>query len=259
MMKNNKIIILKFVFSRTLTTASSALTHKDFILAIFAILACIFCFSGCKSVKETEKKIVPPLSEHELLLLNKLGGEPLEDGNIKLGLAKIDRAKMEISFPAEVNLRSGELEVLICNPGGRTHESLLITELDPLQFQIALLLIGAENGFRIPDASIQQGSLLKIDVETEDGKRHPIEYWLHDKKRGGQRKTDDWVFVGSSFGHDGSCLAKEEGNIANTWTFGNTIIDNPSDDADDDSALEAFTERIPPVGTKVTVCVRKKN
>ncbi|HRR06662.1 MAG TPA: YdjY domain-containing protein, partial [Victivallales bacterium] len=233
---------------------------------IFAVFASTILFSGCKSIhseentniNEKKEAELPPLSEQEINLLKKLGGEVLEDGNIKIGLAKIDRKKMEISFPAEVNLKAGEIEVLICIPGGRAHESLLITNLEPLDLQIALLLIGAENGLRTPGGHIQQGTLLKIEVEPEGGKRIPVEKWIREIKTGKERQLSDWVFVGSNFTHDGTCLAKEEGNIANTWTFGNTIIDNPSDDATDDSVLEIFSERVPRVGTKVTVYIRKK-
>nr|HPN85413.1 YdjY domain-containing protein [Victivallales bacterium] len=153
---------------------------------------------------------------------------------------------------AEVNMEEGELEVLICTPNGREHESLLISEIDPFHLQLAMILAGGENGHRISGENSNQGSLFSIDVDTGSA-RHPIEKWLRDRRSKGERKDDQWVFVGSNFTHDGTCLAKEEGNIANIWSFGNTILDNPSEDAIYDDIFEVFSGRLPERGTKLTV------
>ncbi len=223
-------------------------------VALLAVL--ILPLVGCSLVPEGGDASPPPLTKEEIALVQKMGGEVLSDGNVRIGLATIDRSRMEISFPAEVNLGTGDLEVLICIPGGRAHESLLITGLDPFHLQLALILLGAENGTRLPGGGMPQGSLLAIDLRLEGGERHPVEKWLRDKKTGGERKSREWVFVGSNFAHDGTCLAKEEGNIANVWSFGNTIIDNPSCDGDGDDELEVFGERTPRAGAKVSVFVR---
>ena len=65
-----------------------------------------------------------------------------------------------------------------------------------------------------------------------------------------------WVFVGSSFTSDKTCLATKEGNVVNTWSFGNTILDNPSDTGDRDDYFEANTKMIPEDVAHVTVVIR---
>jgi hypothetical protein len=222
------------------------------IVAIFAII-----ISGCVNLKNDFTPL--PLTEQEISLLEKMGAKILADGSIEIGKVTIDRRKMEISFPAKLNLRSGDLEVLICTPSGRTHEGLIVAELDPFHLQLALILLGAENGLRAEGEHLPQGSLLFIDVKAEGETRHSIEQWLFDKRNKCEKKNKDWVFVGSNFTHDGVCLAKEEGNIVNVWSFGNTILDNPSNDANYDDVFEVFTSNLPENKTNLTVYISIKS
>ena len=189
--------------------------------------------------KETiqNKDELPPLSDAEKDVLKKLGGEILPDQNIKLDNITIHRRERELSFPGWVNMTSGDLEVLISMPHGRVHESLLSSKADPMKLQIALLLLGAENGSRKGGETIKQGTLFNIDVQPEGGKRIPVENWLLNKKTSTGMERLGWVFIGSSFTHNMYCLAKEEGNIVNIWSFGNTILDNPASTGDDDDFI----------------------
>src|SRR3989442_9675353 len=61
----------------------------------------------------------------------------------QVGAVRIDREQRTLRFPALVNLREGNLEYLLVTSFGKTHESLLRTEVRPFQLQVALLLLGA--------------------------------------------------------------------------------------------------------------------
>jgi len=236
------------------------------IIVVFWVISMLF-LSSCMTGPNNEK--LPPLSKNELKILKIMGGKVLPDGNLSIGKVTIQRKLKEVSFPALVNINEGDLEVLICTPVGRTHESLLLSKIDPYNLQLALLLLGAENGVRTiqninktkplkEKNGLAQGTLFDIYIRTANGKSFPVEKWLKNKKTKQEEKQDGWVFVGSSFAANKHCLATEEGNIVNTWSFGNTILDNPSPDGDDDDAFEAYTEKILPYETPVTVIMKKK-
>jgi hypothetical protein len=119
--------------------------------------------------------------------------------------------------------------------------------------------LGGVNGARLKtpaSKSHPQGTLVDIFVKTPNGETFPVEKWLLNKRDGKPKKRVGWVFVGSSFAGDKSCLATKEGNIANTWSFGNTILDNPAETGDTDDYFEAYTEKIPKSIDEVTVLMK---
>lgn len=212
--------------------------------------------AGRDGVKQ-DKAALPPLSDTEKRILDKIGGELLPDQNIKIGNIIIHRREKEVSFPAKMCItESGEygIEVLIALKNGRLHEALLVTDVEPINLQLALFLIGAENGIRLPGSGkIPQGSLMNIDVQPENGERVPVEKWLIDKNTSKELKREGWVFVGSSYVQGMRCLAKDEGNIVNVWSCGNTILDNPADTADIKHDVLVNAGLVPKSGSPVTV------
>ncbi|MCK5843588.1 MAG: hypothetical protein KAG97_02700 [Victivallales bacterium] len=237
------------IASITLLTVSCAETHWPLPLPPLSL--------GCSIPLPP----LPPLSPAELKVLRIMGGKVLPDGNIAIGKVKVLRREQELSFPAELCITSGDLEVLIATSRGRTHESLLKTEVDPYNVQLGLLLLGGVNGPRMKkkDAdSPPQGALVDIYVKMPNGVKLPIEKWLRNKGLGKSRQRVGWVFVGSSFASDKTCLATKEGNLVNTWSLGNTILDNPSETGDADDYFEAFTENIPKSADKVTVLMKPR-
>lgn len=214
--------------------------------------------SGKDEVK-SDRDALPPLSDAEKRVLERIGGTVLPDQNLKLEDITIHRRERELSFPGQINLTSGDLEVLIAMPHGRVHESLLSSKIDPMKLQLALLLLGAENGSRIGGEKIRQGTVLNIDVQPEGGKRVPVEEWLINKKTGKGMERNGWVFVGSSFTGSMHCMAKEEGNIVNVWSFGNTILDNPASTGNNDDYIIVNSETVAAYQKPVIVFISFKN
>ena len=206
-------------------------------------------------------KQIPPLTPSELRVLKLMGGRVLPNGDIAIGKVKVLRRSRELAFPAEACVTVGDLEVLICTERGRAYESLLKTAVDPYNVQLALLLLGGVNGSRLnlnSGTTPKQGTLLDIFIRLPDGTSFPVERWIKNKRTLKNKKRIGWVFVGSSFAGDKSCLATKEGNVVNTWSFGNTILDNPAQTGDSDDFFEAFTENIPEKITAVTVLMKLK-
>lgn len=240
---------------------------KNAINKIFLLTMTLIMFSSCAAIKED---FLAPLSESELKILKIMGGKVLPDGDLAIGKITIHRRNNEISFPGKVNITEGDLEVLISTPTGRAHESLLVSDIDPYKLQLALLLIGAENGMRsIPksndkdavkkNAGLTQGTLVDIFLKNDEIEPFPVEQWLLNKKTNREKKQEGWVFVGSSFSSDKRCLATEEGNIVNVWSFGNTILDNPSSTGDIDDVFVSYTKRMFPYETPMTIIMKKRD
>ena len=72
--------------------------------------------------------------------------EKLGNNRFKLGDIIIDKNTDSVRFPAKVNMNEGLLELLLCAPYGKTHESLFTTEVDAIHFNLALIMIGCEKG-----------------------------------------------------------------------------------------------------------------
>lgn len=232
---------------------SCKIFQNSFLIYI-SLCLCALSLSSCKVVET--KNPLPPLSDVQMRILNKMGGELLPDGNIKIENITILRREKEISFPSKINIVDSEygVEVLIALENGRLHEALLVTNIEPLTLQLALYLLGAENGTRSEGGeNLPQGTLMNIDVQPSGGERVPVEKWLMDKSTSKEMERSGWVFVGSSFTHDMICLAKVEGNIVNVWSFGNTILDNPSESGDIKHIIVANDKTTPEIGTPVIV------
>ena len=127
---------------------------------------------------------VLPLTAQDEALLKKIGARTDAAGNIMIGCAFLRKNDRTISFPGRINIRQGTIEVLVSTRRGRMHESLIVTELDPFQLQMALILAGYRNGDR------NTADAFHIEVIPDTSVRIPIEEWLYDstaKKKHEQR------------------------------------------------------------------------
>ena len=111
-------------------------------------------------------------------LLKRIGARKDRDGNILLGKAFIRKDDRSISFPGRINVREGVIEVLVSTPRGRMHESLIVTELDPFQLQMALVLAGYDN------EDITRGAPFHIEIIYGKSRRINVDEWLYDSTAG---------------------------------------------------------------------------
>jgi hypothetical protein len=103
------------------------------------------------------------------------------------------------------------------------------------------------------------GTTIDIFVLWQDDKgKHKVraQEWIKDAKTGEEMKHD-WVFGGSSFWTDESTGEKyyqaDSGDLICLSNFSSATLDLPINSSQANNALlfSAFTERIPPRGTKV--------
>lgn len=179
---------------------------------------------------------------------------------------EVQGVRRSVVLEAHVCLREGMLEQLLCCRGTKEHEAILSADLDARDIQKALLLAGAQPGSPVryqPRFQPPSGSRIKVSLRYQDHGRSvviPGQHWirdLHTKKP----LAVDWVFAGSYFTPDPDdpgrppIFAANSGDVICVSNFQDALLDLPVNSSSDNSELEfeAFSERIPPAETRVTV------
>jgi hypothetical protein len=185
----------------------------------------------------------------------------LDDGRIQLGKCLYDAKRQEVSFPGEMNLAEGTLEVLISTSRGRIHEALLLSDASPYQIQLMLLLAGARNDVIAADG--QSGQIIDVDVEWrgDDGLSHrePVENFLADTRRANRAPPRmGFHFTGSEV-VEGVLQAEGAGNIALLYNRPDSVLNCADRDARKDVIFEANPRRLKPglgAGVRIILSLR---
>jgi hypothetical protein len=179
---------------------------------------------------------------------------------------EVNGKRRRVLVEAYVCLREGALEEFLCRRFTKEHESILAADIDARDLHQALILTGVEPGSPAefePAYKPAHGPHIAISVEyVKDGKTIslPAQQWIRDvdKKK---PMTVDWVFAGSKLvtnplepDKPPTYLANS-GDVISISNFDCSLLDLPVRSSADNASLsyEAFTDRIPPLETKVQV------
>ncbi len=182
----------------------------------------------------------------------------------------IDRQHRTIDLEATVVLREAKwLELLACSPKSREHESILTVPARPSHIHVALLMLGLEAGSPMRSWlegdeakwSPPHGPKVRITILYEEsGKRVevPANEWIINQNTHEPMKGNIWLFAGSAIGEvEGEKVyyADLNGTVVSLVNFGDDLLsrDTTMTNDDDNSTWGTRTEKIPPVGTKVTL------
>ena len=204
------------------------------------------------------------------------GDDPPAEGEQKRELLQllpnaplwIDKTNQRVVMVGKVCLRQGQLEMFACPEGTKEHESVLSVPVEAANVHAALLAVGAEAGRPVQfQPRYQAATGTQIDVALywtdEEGKRRSAwaQEWVQDANTG-KALIHPWVFAGSGFWVDEqtgkrSYLANQ-GEMICVSNFSSAMLDLPIESSDKAGQLsfDAFTERIPPLGTKVTIVLK---
>ena len=180
----------------------------------------------------------------------------------------IDVARKRVVLVGKVCLREGQLEMLVCPTGTKEHESVLSVPVEASKVHAALLVVGAEPGNParfVPDYRPARGT--QVDVwlfwtdETGQRQRCKAQDWV---RYAGTEKTleHSWVFGGSGFWKDENTgeehYQAETGDLICVSNFPTAMLDLPIESSNEAGLLsfEPYTERIPPLGTPVTIVLK---
>jgi hypothetical protein len=217
---------------------------------------------GCESAAEredTRPKAKPAAKD-----------KPEETKKVEVGknvvLEVLPDKKRRVLVHAEVCLREGMLEQLLCRKQTKEHEAILSADVDARQIHAALNLAGAVEGSPVrfvPKFRPPSGTTIKVSVQYKDKDKlvtMPAQSWIKNGKTNKPLESD-WVFAGSRLvtnplDPDGKKhYLANDGDVICVSNFETALLDlpinSPKDDAD--RVFVAFTERIPPLETKVIV------
>jgi len=174
--------------------------------------------------------------------------------------------KRRVRVNGYVCLREGQLEQLVTRKNTKEHEAIIAVDADARKIHEALLLAGAEPGTPVrfvPKYQPAAGQTIKVTLQYEDNGRLvtvPGQNWVKDTKTGKEMAVD-WVFAGSQLvdnpldpDHPKTYLAND-GDVICVSNFDTAMMDLPVESSQKNSELEfeAWTERIPPRDTPVTI------
>ena len=189
-------------------------------------------------------------------------------GVFENGSLRIESKQRIVLFPAKVNQVTGPLEYGIVTPSGSVHESLLVTELDPIELHAAFLLLGVKAQARQADvgsgrlnaealalAPELEGVPIEVRLLWQNAgaqRRGFLEDWIRFKPHGKAAASGPWTYTGSYFAGR-QFAAAAEGALLCLVTNASSLMNNPRQGHRDDQAWEVYSERVPAQGTPVTV------
>jgi len=197
----------------------------------------------------------------------------------QIGTITLNKKTREISLPAHPNIVEAgtPLEFLLVHLNGeKVHESLLITEADPTNLNIALKLLSykesqelfrpiTEDGSRgelyqkEPD-NIRKAARFTIHVtwkEGEKAKSAPITQWLKHRITNKSMPDTPWVYNGS-YVHNKVFKAKLNGNFLAIFPNESAIANFPGANGVDryDDTLWISAPNLPREGSKITLTLK---
>jgi hypothetical protein len=175
--------------------------------------------------------------------------------------------KRRVLVSAEVCLREGQLEQLMCRKQTKEHESILTADVDARTIHAALIAALAKPGSPVrfvPKYRPASGSTIKVSLQYQDKDKGklvtvPAQSWLKNAKTN-KLLESDWIFAGSRLvtnplDPDKKIYLANDGDVICVSNFETALLDLPikSPKENADLLFVANTERIPPLGTKVVV------
>lgn len=201
-------------------------------------------------------------------LVRDIGGSVFEVGKIRF-----DKNTKSATFAASVNMNSGIAEYLLVRAGGKTHESAFVTDVQPYDLHVAMLLLGAKgsekkgdaatppdtiNGAYLEHAPELTGDSVSILVtwkSADTEHRAKAEDFLSAVKKNASTSRGRWLYNGSLL-TAGRFLAQDELSIIALVIDPAALINNQRPGNRDDTAWEINEKKIPPIGTPVEITIK---
>ncbi len=224
--------------------------------------------SAGPQVAETAEAAEAPKSPPVLPLVDNFGELQRLDPKLPVWF---DKSHRQVVLVGEVCQNRVPLELFACQRGTKEHESVISIDTKAYLVHAGLIAAGADPGNPVqfqPKFVPARGPEIEVTVvwKDQEGKRHQVrgQDWVR-HMRTHKAMEYPWVFAGSRFSTDPQTgqqhyHADWEGDLICVSNFPDAVLDVPvaSSDSNDALLFEAFTDRIPPVGTPVTLLLKPK-
>lgn len=224
------------------------------------------------------------------------GESPTGAPHIEIGKVRLFRAENRVEVEGLVAVQRNLIELFACAEGGKAHESVLVLDARPSNLNLALKLLGLNDGGQV---KVKRTVRVRRNGEIVDEEQEVLEEngpnWLGDPRRPmGDRvivtvrwkdkddkevevRAEDlifeparnrsmpragWIYAGSRFAQNplskrDEIVADHSKTVMTTWHDPDAILDNPLPDGGDDEIYYANPDVVPPRGTRVTLVIRK--
>lgn len=235
------------------------------ILLCFAVTAAFGCSVEPAGNAGSPEKLAPEEPPSKTKTRTPTAGKKVKLAN-NLFFEKLPGDKRRVLIEGKICLREGPLEQFLCRKDTKEHESIVAADVDAKLIHAALLAAGAKPGSPVqfvPKFKPPTGDVIKVYVRFKDKTGKTVEVAAQEWIRKGKEKKPfpyDWVFAGSKEFPQGPGRpplygANPDGRLICISNFETALLDVPvkSSEANDLLLYEAWTDRIPPLGTPVTI------
>ncbi len=181
----------------------------------------------------------------------------------------LDMKNKTVIVAGHICLTRGGLEMFVCPVNTKEHESVIAAHAAASEVHAALLAVGAKQGKPVqwePEYQPASGSIIEVKVTWSDPQSgRLLTRWGKEMVRdfrNGLGLSNDWIFGGSILEKDPesgeSYYYADSGPLVCVSNFATATMDlNVASTAADGGLLyEAYTENVPPKGTKVYVFLK---
>ena len=189
--------------------------------------------------------------------------QKINDNTFQLGNVVFDTNTREVTVPGEINIVGADtiIEFFACGKLGKTHESILILDAEPLHIYMALGVLDFEPGMNLRvegDPRPPTGSPVEIWVEWNRGdevilRRARELVWNAFMERPMQETP--WIFNGGRRINN-QFTPQLFHNIIAIYRDPDSLFNHPLPTGTDDRTYRVNTDVIPPKGTKVKLIIR---
>lgn len=195
------------------------------------------------------------------------GIREIAPGIYQVGGVKLEREARRISFPVKLNMTNGPIEYLLVTAAGKTHESLLTTDIEPQHLQVAMLLLGAKGMQAAPLTNAPAGGPITqalggrnpplpgdsvlVEVSWKKGgqsERKRIEALVFNKRANEPMSAGPFTFTGSRL-WQGKFVAQTDGSLISIITDPDAVFNNPRPNRDADDTWVVHGPSVPNADT----------
>jgi len=201
--------------------------------------------------------------------------EKIDEHRLAVGKVTIDKKAQTLSFPASLGNPEAVIEYLIVNQHGKTHETLFLTETQPLHINIAMKLLGYKPSKELfpelDDELVPTGKMITetyevktaarfdIFVEWNDGKSdrsHHINEFIYNSVSKKAAETLPYIYCGSYL-IEGAFQADIDGDLVAILTNPAAIGNFSNEGRNDDTIWYPNTKRLPKKDTPISLVFKK--
>ena len=197
----------------------------------------------------------------------------IDDLTYEVGNITVQKRSREIAFDATVNQVGGPIEYLLVTKRGKTHEALFLSNIRPLDLNVAFLLIGYQPSpelfqIRTPDhrptgkyptvpEKVRSLARLRIAATWRSAGEEvtvDVNDLIMNNETGAAMAPGPWLYTGSVITETGF-RAEQTGDIAAVFSDPSAMVNHPSEARTRDDIWSVRRGPLPAVGSPIRITI----